>query len=523
MRALRCLAWVATLAIAACGGTDNSPAKNGSFVCTNNLTGACEPCPGVTLCVDPVTCLVTACGGGDIAFGGEGVGSTDAGPSDGATSDTGAPDTVASDTVAPDTGTPDTGAPDTGTPDTGAPDTGAPDTGGLDGAVCTDGIKSCADPKTPQFCFQGKWMALAGCGSGDKCSSGKCVCAKECVALGQQTCEPGVAAFKTCQLDGACLKWGVPLACQPGQVCESGQCKAKSSCTPACAAGKVCVQGVCQDAPCTPACAQGQVCKQGVCVANTCNPACPQGQVCSAGTCQPANTGTLTCGQIVACISQFSQGPNDTVNINACVGKGTAAAQDQYTKRKNCIKLSCQKLIDAGKVNEAMLCVYTYCGVEQTGCVGSGTKTCDQLGSCLSGCGTSVVCTTGCHSDASISGVKTWYSLTTCGDQYCAGKSGNDYATCTTQSCAGPYQACFGTTGGGGYSCAQVLQCAQGCTTKSCAGDCKAKASAQGLQDLNNLLGCNDKYCKSYCDNGTQQQCSACLQVYCSKEQNACN
>ena len=509
-----------------CGGSSPNPTQTGSFICTNNLTGLCEACPGVAVCVDPVTCLLTTCvPGGDIAFGVD-TGPGDTGEADATSSDATAGDMVAGDMVAGDMVAGDSAADvmsDDGYVSDGT-DTAATDTG-VD-AACVEGTKNCADKATPQFCFQGKWMQLATCGSGYTCEQGACACAGECVALGQQACMPGIAAFRTCQLDGSCLKWGVPLACQPGQICEGGQCKVKSGCSPACGAGQVCQQGACVPASsgtCTPACSGGQVCEQGKCVVKTCTPACATGQVCKAGTCEPAATGTLECGQIMACVNQFSQGPKDTVNIDACVAKGTTAAQAEYKKRKACIALSCQTLIDAGKASEAMLCVYTYCPKEQTGCLGSGTKDCSTLGGCLSGCGTSEICTIGCHADASVDGIKGWYLLSTCGEQKCAGITGNAYVTCVVQSCVASYQACYGATGGGGYSCAQVLQCAGSCTSQACAQDCKAKASSQGLIDLNALLACNNGPCGTYCTSGTQQQCDACMKINCSAQQAKCN
>ncbi|MCO4760095.1 MAG: hypothetical protein KC502_01215 [Myxococcales bacterium] len=511
----RALVIVAALWMTGCG---NNPAPQPTYICNNSFTGLCEPCPGVSVCVDPETCEIVSCGGeGDVPLFHADSSSGDVPESSDVVADS------SQDVELVDTGTPDTGPTDTGTPDTGTPDTGQVDTGPSDTAACTEGAKTCVDGTTPQFCFQGQWMKLAACGSGYACKAGGCTCKGECLALGQVSCISGVSAFKTCQLDGSCLRWGVPLACQPGQVCEQGQCKSKSGCSPACTGGKVCQSGQCVTPTCAPACTGGQVCENGKCVTPTCTPACPSGQVCTAGKCQPVASGTLSCGQIMACVSQFSQGPKDTINIDACVAKGTATAQAEYNKRKACIALSCQKLIDAGKANEAMLCVYTYCPKEQSGCLGSGTKTCDQFGGCLTGCGTSQICLVNCHADASIDALKAWYLLGTCGEQKCAGKTGNDYGTCAAQQCGPSFQGCFGSTGGGGYSCAQVLQCAGQCgNSKACAQDCKAKASAQGLSDLNALLTCSNGVCKSFCSTGTQAQCNACLDIYCKKEQAAC-
>ncbi|HAN31505.1 MAG TPA: hypothetical protein DCQ06_07895 [Myxococcales bacterium] len=352
-------------------------------------------------------------------------------------------------------------------------------------SACIANQRRCAAEGTPEVCLNGVWIALAACVDGYTCSSGQCLCAKQCSAIGQVDCVEEIEAVRTCELVDGCLKWSVPTACQPGFQCIEGQCKTQ------------------------------------------CSPQCPQGQVCQDKICVPQKVGTLSCGQIVACVNQFAAAANDKVNIDACIAKGTIEAQQLYAARKSCIALSCQKLIDAGAVNEALLCVYSNCGVDQSTCLGAGQQSCEELGSCLSGCGTSATCSSGCHTSAAVQAVKSWYTLAVCGEQYCPGRSGQAYANCVTQSCIGPYQGCFGASAGGGggaaLSCAQVLQCAGQCTDKTCAQACKNKASAQALAALDALLLCNSSYCATACGTGTQQQCDACLAANCSQELQGCS
>lgn len=486
-------------AFAGCGGPESPGLQTEGFVCTNSLTGLCEPCVGVSVCVDPVTCAVIPCGGGDVLFGDTGgvadttdtadaaVDSAGAGEDAETTGSTDAADSV--DSVEP-----------ADTTDANATDATDAD---ADPPGCIPGSTGCLDNTTPALCVAGAWQAVASCPAGYGCGDGKCVCSNECEAIGQKECTgKTVAAVRTCELDASgCLHYGVPVACNPDELCQSGLCVKKSGCAPACPQGQVCDNGVCKVDP------------------NACTPACSTAQICQSGQC----VGTLTCGQVMACIEQFSAGSEDKLTIDTCIAKGTPTAQSQYQARKSCIALSCQTLIDAGKVYEALLCVYSKCATEQTACTGSGTADCGGLGGCLAGCGNSSVCTSACHSQASVAAIQKWYGLLLCGEQYCAGKSGDAFAQCTAQLCQNAYQGCFGSTGQGGYSCAQVLQCAGQCgNSKDCAQNCKAQASAAGLSALSALLACNDKYCTSICNSGSAQQCDACGQVYCGKEWSAC-
>ncbi|MCB9740064.1 MAG: hypothetical protein H6747_12435 [Deltaproteobacteria bacterium] len=491
---------LALITIAGCSGPESPGLQTEGFVCKNEGTGLCEPCVGVSVCVDPIGCKVIPCGGGDVLFGDTGATvdttaaadtSTDIGAADAATDAADTSDAQAD--AADSTASIDTAGTDVAdaaeTTDTGPPG-------------CTAGTTGCLDKVTPALCVAGAWQAVTSCPSGYGCDDGTCVCAKECEAIGQKVCSgTTVAAVKTCELDASgCLRYGVPVACNPDELCNGGLCSKKSGCDPACPQGQICDNGVCKTDP------------------NTCTPACQTAQICQSGQC----VGTLSCGQVMACIEQFAA-PGDTLTIDTCIAKGTPTAQAQYKARKACIALSCQTLIDAGKAYEALLCVYSKCATEQTVCTGVGSNDCGGLGGCLAGCGTSTVCTSACHSQASVSAIQKWYGLLLCGEQYCQGKSGDAFAQCTAQLCGNAYQACFGSTGQGGYTCAQVLQCAGQCgSSKDCAQNCKAQASAAGLSALTALLACNDKYCTSICNGGSAQQCDQCGQVYCGKEWSAC-
>ena len=371
-------------------------------------------------------------------------------------------------------------------------------------AGCKEGEKVCLDATTAKFCHDGTWYNAAPCSKGKQCNKGTCTCSEECLAINQLQCLDKIAAFKICKLSDGCLNWSIPVACQPGQVCQGGVCKLPDP------------------AGCKPVCAAGQACQNGVCVQSGCTPSCPAGHTCQANKCVAKAQGTLTCGQIFACVDQFAISPKDKVNIDACIAKGTASGQALYTKRKACIALSCQTYIDQGKVNDAMLCVYTFCGQEQADCLGSGKGDCNELAGCIVGCSNNGLCLIGCHSDASLQGAKNFYALQSCADQKCPGLAGSDWNSCMQQGCTSALNKCVPSQGQTTLSCAQIMSCASGCKDKPCAQACKTKGSIQGLSDLQKLLDCNDKHCKLFCEQGTQQQCDACLAVYCKAESKAC-
>ena len=220
--------------------------------------------------------------------------------------------------------------------------------------------------------------------------------------------------------------------------------------------------------------------------------------------------GTQSCLQIANCVLTACQ-PGDPNCTAKCMAKGTLGAQQTYTAMTDCGKLGCKDLVDAGKGNEAMLCLYTVCGAERGACLGSGAGTCADLTNCLASCGDSVVCQQGCHGQVSDQGAKDYYTLLTCVDQKCGGLALEAKASCAQQVCP-LFETCFGgSSGGGSLSCQGILQCASLCgSSKSCAQQCKAQGSAAAQQQLDTLISCNDLNCTSYCNSGNAQLCDFC-------------
>jgi hypothetical protein len=232
-----------------------------------------------------------------------------------------------------------------------------------------------------------------------------------------------------------------------------------------------------------------------------------------------APTGTLTCAQITGCIGQCPVGA--TACKDLCLSQGTATAQLQLSTLTTCITATCKAIYDSGQYSETMFCLYTYCGAEQAACMGSGSGTCSQLNSCLGGCGTSAVCNTNCHAQASVAAATDYYGLMACVALKCGAQTGSAQNTCAQTYCNPSWQKCFGGTSTG-LSCQGILTCAAKCTTTECAQACKAKGTTQAQQAIDTLVQCQSQKCGSYCQYDTPQ-CTSCMNTYCAAAQNACS
>ncbi len=422
---------LAALLLGACSNAPKNQAL--AIICTNAVTGLCEPCIGQTICVDPLLCQAIACAPGDITFGDAKKG----------------PDTTSSDV-----------------PD--AVDAkSAPDTG-LDASADLPTVK----PDSA--------VADSGCSAGQP----GCTCPDPCPAIGLVECLAGVPAIRTCQLGAdKCLSWGTPVACKPGETCSLGQCLAASGC----------------------------------------NPPCTGSDVCQGGQCVSGATGSLGCAQVSACIAGCQ--PGDDACKAGCTAQGTLLAQTELKAFTSCMQATCKAIADAGKQNETMFCVYTYCGNEAAACLGAGSGDCAGLNNCLNGCGSSAICTSSCNADASKQAATDFYGLMTCVDDKCG--FGSTDATCAQNQCSAAYQKCLGsgstTTGGGTLTtCAQIAQCQGACNGNvACAKACTAAGTDAAKAAVNAFINCRDGKCGSFCPNGAQ--CSSCVLQYCAAEFDACS
>lgn len=354
----------------------------------------------------------------------------------------------------------------------------------VDSGICATGDKKCLNKTTVQTCKNGVWGQDSACASNEECSDGACGCPNACKAFGLVECLPDVAAVKTCQLDSnKCLSWGVPIACKPGEICETGVCK-----------------------------------KPG---GGGCSPACGSGQVCQNGACVTVSGSGLTCSQIVACTANCLSG--DTACTDDCLAKGSASAQSLLGDYKTCISSICKSLADQGKSNDAMACIFSNCFEQQAACIGSGSTACDVVNDCMTNCSGGASCINDCNKNASKGGGIGYYTLQGCMDANCNGQTGDALIDCAKTQCSSSFISCFSPIGPGQTltSCAAIAQCEAKCSGKVlCAKACVAQGTTQAQADVNAFINCRDYKCGSYCP--SSPDCSTCVQLYCANELAAC-
>ncbi len=218
----------------------------------------------------------------------------------------------------------------------------------------TGGIQQCVADVDDDPCLE--WGAEETCPEGQTCSVGRCRegCVDECAEVGAKQCVVGENGTQVCQESDAddCLHWGAVVACEAGQTCSNGECRA--GCVDECEANSVrCAHdgfqtcGKFDDDAClewsavTP-CEGAQVCSNGECAdtcANECN---PEGQR------QCSGNGFVVCG---------NHDEDDCLEwggLNACEGTQT------------CSGGRCRE----GCVNE--------CAEDTKQCSGNGAQTCGQ-------------------------------------------------------------------------------------------------------------------------------------------------
>lgn len=447
-------------------GCGTPSATSQAAACRDEATGLFHPCPGVTVCIDPASGKTIACAGPDVSF----TKPTDA-SGDGVSSDAGDAGDIA-DSTGKDAAPGD------------AADANAIDA--VDAGPCQTGDKKCKDKNTVQTCQSGVWGQNQACGAGQECTDGTCGCPSPCKAINQKQCLTDVAAVQTCLMSAdKCLSWGVPIACNPGEVCEGGACKTGGSTT-----------------GCTPPCNSNQTCQGNVCV--------------------PKSTGgTFTCAQLTTCVDNCS---GDATCSDGCLSQGTTAAQGQWAGLSSCRQTFCQAYFDANQTAEAWNCMFSNCYPQQSACTGAGFATCEATSDCVAACATPA-CTTACAIKASQSGGQSYFSLQTCMLANCSGVTDQELPDCAKVSCQPSFTACFSPIGSGQvlYSCLAIAQCQGKCNGKLlCAKACTALGTAQAQADVNAFLDCREYKCAAACA-GSDNACLNCLASYCPSQLDACS
>ncbi|MCG3174228.1 MAG: hypothetical protein GMKNLPBB_02456 [Myxococcota bacterium] len=234
---------------------------------------------------------------------------------------------------------------------------------------CASGQKRCNTSNQVESCgnYDGdaclEWGGAIGCGAGETCSSGQCVCVDQCTPENSKRCNTN-GQVETCGRNydsDTCLEWGGATACPTGQSCSGGVCGVVCSnectsgakrcnasgqvetcgnydidlCTEwggaaSCPTGQTCSGGVCQSS-CTNACTKGQKRCNGSSTAETCDDyngdgctewggsaSCPSGTQCESGDCRKVACQSCTQGSTTECLSSLVCARLDISNAYRC-------------------------------------------------------------------------------------------------------------------------------------------------------------------------------------------------------------
>jgi hypothetical protein len=144
------------------------------------------------------------------------------------------------------------------------------------------------------------------------------------------------------------------------------------------------------------------------------------------------------CTAIVTCIGACARG--DQACAQACVSKGSAAAQGQFAALSNCIAQKCASAQTDAAIQQ---CLSTQCSAEVSACQGGGSGTCPQLNQCFASCAQGdQACFQGCARQASPAAVQAYQAVATCAQQNgCTNPQTQQQ--CLQQNCAAQLQTCI--------------------------------------------------------------------------------
>ncbi len=302
-----------------------------------------------------------------------------------------------------------------------------------------------------------EWGAAVPCADGQTCSNGACAagCANECGGEGQRQCDGN--NYQVCGNfdDDACLEWGVATACDAGQTCSNGNCRA--ACVNECADG-------------TRQCTAGgvQTCgnfDEDECLEWSEAVPCDLNQTCSNGVCS------------ALCANECG-----VLNARQCSGAGfqTCGNSDDDP----CLEWGIEQACAAGQVCSDGQCAgrcSNECAEGSVQCAGNGFQTCGNFDEdpCLE-----------------------WAVVTPCPDgQGCSNGAcqvtcGNECVLGSTRCAPGGVQTCGNndpdpcTDWGPTAPCAGDQVCSNGQCAATCSDECPAGAtrcSANGVESCGNF------------------------------------
>lgn len=140
-----------------------------------------------------------------------------------------------------------------------------------------------------------------------------------------------------------------------------------------------------RDTGCVPDCSSAECGNDGC--GGSCG-TCPAGESCNAGTCQSSGGGGTDCRGILTCVNENACA--DQACLEACLGRGTATAQQQFIAVLTCLSDNCS---EASSDADFQQCQQDFCSRELNACSGggggggpSGSDTCMGVVNCVLQC-----------------------------------------------------------------------------------------------------------------------------------------
>jgi hypothetical protein len=318
----------------------------------------------------------------------------------------------------------------------------------------------------------------ADCQPGEMCQDGDCVCKPACT---DKECGPDGCG-------GVCGNGQVgSMGCPPGKPnCNSMSFICEGDCTPECT-GKECGSDGC-----------GGSC--GLCPCDTCDPGAVD---CKGDTCTVPSTCDCVC--IFDCFEECPAG--DQGCLQDCVAAATIDGQLRYTNLNNC-------LLEAGYYDcpdddEACLDVAAdQCSDQYYECF-AGDDECLDMYVCIISCPSGAdgeACVQGCFDSGSQEALTTWSTFIDCLDDNGYYECPADDAPCkgtASAACEAEFLACAH----GEYECDEVIICMQGCTTGDdlCSATCRAHGTVAAQKSLQALYNCIDDECADSTEDDCEQ------------------
>ncbi len=419
-------------------------------------------------------------------------------------------------------------------------------------ADCIEGDTRCQGSSLQVCGSDARWSVPQTCGPGAFCTEGRCssdcegcqVGADRCSAQGQQRC---------LRDDTGCGRWSLPVECNPGWECQGERCA--QACAASCNEGDrrcdgpdgyvTCeVDGACTRWGARQACAEGS-CSGGECVGE-CQDQCQEGMM----TCQDERNAQRCERLATGCLDWGSPSPCEAGRCRPGVGcdDGACAERPCDEGEVRCVDLGVQRCItdaagcpvwgaieDCGAGRQCVEGSCTdqgcqdACAAGDRRCAEGGVQFCDREGACLAWgavmpCPFNQMCRGGGECGECSEGEQESQPCGNCGTQgrTCRNGDWTDWGACDSEgecrpgeveACGGcGTRECHGRCGWG--ECSAEGECAPGetrdcgqCGMQTCQANCSYDACNNGDGRLwRECNACGWQFC---CPNGSWCDCAA--------------